>query len=55
MESDGDMRIAEKVARDSAILVRDYIEEMRRQGRIKGKLSLVVTDGKRRIKVPFSG
>jgi hypothetical protein len=32
MESDGDLRIAKKVAKGSAVVIRDYIDELRKQG-----------------------
>jgi len=53
MESDGDLRIAEKVAKGSAIVIRDYIDEMRRQGRIRGELSIVVKSGRIQRRLPW--
>ena len=53
MESAGDLRVARKIARSSAIVIRDYIDEMRKQGRISGELSIVVKDGKTERRLPY--
>ncbi len=54
MGKDGDLALAEKVAAAGAQIVREYIAEMRRQGRIKGKLYLTIREGRKRIQVPYS-
>jgi hypothetical protein len=53
MESAGDLRVARKIARGSAVVIRDYIDEMRKQGRISGELSIVVKDGKTERRLPY--
>jgi hypothetical protein len=47
------MKLAEIVAKHGAKMVREYIAELRRQGRIKGKLTVVLKDGKREVRRPF--
>jgi hypothetical protein len=54
MESARDLKVAEKIARGSAIMIKEYIEEMRRQGRIRGELSIIVKDGRNERRLPFS-
>jgi hypothetical protein len=54
MESPGDLRVARKIARGSAIVIRDYIDEMRKQGRVSGELSIVVKDGKTERRLPYA-
>ena len=49
-----DMKLAEIVGKAGARMVRDYLAELRRQGRIKGKLYIVFKDGKKQMKLPFS-
>ncbi len=49
----GDLKVAKKVAEAGAKMIREYIAEMRRQGRIKGKLFVTVKEGKRRITFPY--
>jgi hypothetical protein len=53
MESAGDLRVARKIASGSATVIREYIDEMRKQGRISGELSIVVTDGKKQRRLPY--
>ena len=53
MESAGDLRVARKIASGSAVVIREYIDEMRKQGRITGELSIVVKDGKRERRLPY--
>ena len=53
MGDDGDLAVAERVGRAAAKVVREYIAEMRRQGRIKGKLFVEVRNVKRSIQVPY--
>ena len=53
MESAGDLRVARKIASGSAAVIREYIDEMRKQGRITGELSVVVKDGKRERRSPY--
>jgi len=36
-------------------MVKEYLAELRRQGRIKGNLSIVMKDGKKLAKFPFKG
>ncbi len=53
MGQDGDLILAEKVAEAWAVMVHDYVAEMRRQGRIAGKLFVEVKEGGRKIRVPY--
>jgi hypothetical protein len=53
MDSIGDLRVARKIARGSAIVIREYLDEMRKQGRINGELSIVVKDGKKERRLPL--
>jgi len=53
MESAGDLRLAQKIAIGSAVLIREYIDEMRRQGRINGELSIVVKEGGKERRMPY--
>lgn len=53
MESAGDLRVARKIARGSAIVIREYIDEMRKQGRISGELSIVVKNGNKERRLPY--
>ena len=48
-----DVKIAEAAARAMAKFGREYIAELRRQGKIKGNLYVVLKDGKRQVKRPF--
>ena len=45
--------LAERIAEGSAAMVRAYLDELRRQGRIKGQLSIIVKDGRKEIRLPF--
>jgi len=47
------MRLAESVAKAGAMMIKEYLAELRRQGRIKGNLYVVIKDGKRSAKFPF--
>lgn len=47
------MRLAEGVGRAGARMVREYVAELRRQGRIKGNLFVVIKDGKKRTRFPY--
>jgi hypothetical protein len=53
MESAGDLRVARKIASGSAAVIREYIDEMRKQGRITGELSVVVKDGRMERRSPY--
>jgi hypothetical protein len=53
MESAGDLRVARKIAAGSAVVIREYIDEMRKQGRITGELSIVVRQGKKERRLPY--
>ena len=53
MESTGDLRVARKVAAGSAAVIREYIDEMRKQGRISGQLSIVVREGNKERRLPY--
>jgi hypothetical protein len=53
MESAGDLRVARKIATGSAVVIREYIDEMRKQGRITGELSIVVRQGKKERRLPY--
>lgn len=48
-----DMKLAESVGKAGAKMVRDYLAELRRQGRIKGNLYIIIRDGKKSAKFPF--
>jgi len=48
-----DIEIAELAARAGAKMVRVYIAELRRQGKIKGKLTVIVKEGKNQVEFPF--
>ncbi len=48
-----DIEIAELAARAGAKMVRAYIAELRRQGKIKGKLTVIVKEGKNQVEFPF--
>jgi len=53
MDSARDLRVARKVASGSAAMIREYLDEMRKQGRINGELSIVVKDGKKERRLPL--
>jgi len=53
MAKSRDMKLAESVAKAGARMIRDYVREMRRQGRIKGNLYIMIKDGKKEAKLPF--
>ena len=53
MESAGDLRVAKKVASGSAAFIREYIEEMKKQGRIGGELFIVVKEGNKELRLPY--
>jgi hypothetical protein len=47
------MRVAEIIAKAGAKMMRDYVKELRRQGKIKGNLYIVLKDGKKQFRRPF--
>ena len=47
------MKLAESVASAGAKMVRDYLAELRRQGRIKGNLYVVIKDGRKSARFPL--
>ena len=53
MGEEGDLKLAEKVGKWGAKMMKEYIAEMRRQGRIKGKLYVRVREGKKRFEFPY--
>ncbi len=53
MAKSRDLELAEKIGEATARMLREHIAELRRQGRIKGKLHVIVKDGKRRIQLPY--
>jgi len=53
MAKSRDMKLAESVAKAGARMIREYVKEMRRQGRIKGNLYIMIKDGKKVAKLPF--
>ena len=53
MKKSRDARIAEAAAHAMAGVGREYIAELRRQGKIRGKLYVVLKDEKKQIKRPF--
>jgi hypothetical protein len=53
LESAGDLKVARKIASGSATVIRAYLDEMRKQGRINGELSIVVKDGKTARRLPY--
>jgi hypothetical protein len=48
-----DLRIAEAAAHAMAKFGREYIAELRRQGKIKGRLYVIIKDGKKQVRRPF--
>lgn len=53
MAKSRDVKIAEAVGHAMARFGREYIAQLRRQGKIKGNLYVVLKDGKRQIRRPF--
>jgi hypothetical protein len=53
MANTGDVALAEKIAAGASMMVREYIAEMRKQGKIKGHLSILIKDGKTQIRLPY--
>ena len=47
------MKVARKIASGSARVIRAYLDEMRKQGRINGELSIVVKDGRTARRLPY--
>ena len=48
-----DIEIAELASEAGAKMVREYIAELRKQGKIKGKLTVTIKEGKKHIRFPF--
>jgi hypothetical protein len=53
MGKTGDLKLAEKLAEGAKIMMREYIAEMRRQGKIKGKLYVRIREGRRKVEFPY--
>ncbi|MBI2126271.1 MAG: hypothetical protein HYU02_03020 [Thaumarchaeota archaeon] len=53
MERFRDLETAELAAKAGGKMIRAYIAELRKKGRIKGKLTVVVRDGKKKYEFPF--
>jgi hypothetical protein len=53
MASAGNLRVARKIANGSAIVIKEYIDDMRGQGRISGELSIVVKEGGTERRLPY--
>lgn len=53
MGEDGDLALAEKVAKAGAKMIKAYIAEMRKQGRIKGRLYVTVREGRKKVQLPY--
>jgi Fe-S oxidoreductase len=53
MDSAGDLKLARKIARATAVAFREHIDEMRKQGSIHGELTVVVKDGKKERRFPY--
>lgn len=53
MERFRDLETAELAARAAGKMIRAYVAELRKQGRIKGKLTVVVRVGKKSREFPF--
>jgi len=50
---DGDLALAEKVAKAGAKMIKAYIAEMRKQRRIKGRLYVTVREGRKKVQLPY--
>jgi len=55
MGEDRDLRLAKKFAKGAKEMMGEYFEEMRRQGRIKGKLTVTIRNGRKKIELPYRG
>jgi hypothetical protein len=53
MDSARDLRVARKIAKGSATVIKGYVDETRRQGRIIGDLTIVVKDGGKERRMPY--
>lgn len=53
MGEEGDLKLAETVGKWGAKMMKEYIAEMRRQGRIKGKLYVRVKEGRTKVELPY--
>ena len=53
MERTWDMRYPKKVADAGAKFIKEYLAELRQEGKVKGKLSLEVRDGKKKIELAY--
>ena len=47
------MKLAESVASAGAKMVRDYLAELRRQGKIRGNFYVVIKNGKKSARFPL--
>ena len=52
-ERSGDEKLGEIIGSTSSRMLREYLAEMKRQGRIEGSLYVIFKDGKRQVKRPF--
>jgi len=50
---DSDDLLTERIAEGCAAMIRACLDELRKQGRINGELSIVVKDGRKEIRLPF--
>jgi hypothetical protein len=53
LERTWDVSYPQKVADAGAKFIREYLAELRREGKVKGKLSLIVRDGKTKIELDY--
>lgn len=53
MAPPGKVALAEKSAPGGAKMIHEYLAELRRQGRINGRLVVTVKEGRQRIELPF--
>lgn len=53
MERTWDVEYPQRVADAGAKFIREYIAELRKEGKVKGKISLVVRDGRTKFELNY--
>ena len=53
MGANGDLALAERIGEAGGKMIREYLAELRRQGRIKGPLTVIVRAGRKEIRFPY--
>jgi len=53
MEQTWDVEFPQRVADAGAKFIREYLAELREQGKTKGKLSLIVKQGRTRVELDY--